>query len=118
MSPPPPTATTNEASADDAAWQGIDISKVLRSQGPVVTCVVLRAAADNDNAKQEKKKQANSNDNDETELRDLKEHLVEEIRMDTTPKKNEVETILGGPFSTFLYSSSHDCGVVAFFCEN
>lgn len=78
-------ATTAQASKDDAAsqqLQGIDIAKVLRSEGPIVTCVVLRAtpkpSADN-----------------------VEEAFVEEIQIDTTPKKNSVEELLGGPF-TFI----------------
>lgn len=56
-----------------------------------MSCVVLRASG-NDDA-DEGKKASSSKDNHS--------HLVEEIKMDTTPKKNEGEKILGGPF-TFI----------------
>ncbi|CAJ1934368.1 unnamed protein product [Cylindrotheca closterium] len=53
--------------------QGIDIAKVMKSEGPIVDAVVLSAA---DNA-------------------------VKAIRLDTTPKNQMVAKTLGGPF-TFL----------------
>ncbi|CAB9523932.1 expressed unknown protein [Seminavis robusta] len=70
--------------------QGADIAKVLREQGPIVKCVVLRATS-NDNDDKDKKSAANDAVNNHD--------LVEEMELDTTPKKNECETILGGPFT-------------------
>lgn len=54
--------------------EGGDISRLLKSDGPVVTAVLLKAGPD---------------------------VVVEEIHVDTTPKKQMVQKILGGPF-TFL----------------
>lgn len=89
---------TSTAAASEQL-QGIDISKVLRSKGPIVSCVVLRAAATADS--DENKPSANDNHH---------ETLVEQIKLDTTPKKAEVETVLGGPF-TFV-GQYHEEGIV------
>jgi hypothetical protein len=53
---------------------GVDISKLLKSQGPVVTAVLLKAGGD---------------------------AAVEQVHVDTTPQKQMVQTLLGSPF-TFL----------------
>ncbi len=53
---------------------GGDISKLLKSEGPVVTAVLLKAGPD---------------------------AVVEQVQVDTTPQKQMVHKILGGPF-TFL----------------
>ena len=87
------TAATAQAPKDDAAsqqLQGIDIAKVLRSEGPIVTCVVLRAAIKSDDSGDSKPSADNNT-----------EAFVEELQIDTTPKKNSVEKVLGGPF-TFI----------------
>lgn len=68
--------------------QGINIASVLRQEGPIVSCVVLRASKEEE--EDDKKKSADNSSSD---------HLVEEIKVDTTPKKNSVEKILGGPFT-------------------
>jgi Family of unknown function (DUF5880) len=51
---------------------GGDIAKLLKSEGPVVTAVILKADA-----------------------------TIEQVQIDTTPQKQMVQTMLGGPF-TFL----------------
>jgi hypothetical protein len=51
---------------------GVDIAEVLKSEGPVVTAVLLKADA-----------------------------TIEQVQVDTTPHKQMVQKILGGPF-TFL----------------
>jgi hypothetical protein len=90
--------TSTTASVAAAAPQnpiaGVDIAKLLRSTGPVVKCVVLRTG--NDEKTHDAKKQSSKAADDP-----LNSHLVEEIEIDTTPKKNEVEKALGGPF-TFI----------------
>lgn len=53
---------------------GGDISKLLKSQGPIVTAVLLKAGPD---------------------------AAVEQVDIDTTPQKQMVQQLLGGPF-TFL----------------
>lgn len=73
--------------------QGQDIAKLLRSDGPIVKCVLLRATTTTTD--QEQKQPAA--DNKRVVLKDL----IEEIEVDTTPKKSMVSQILGGPF-TFL----------------
>jgi hypothetical protein len=73
--------------------QGVDIAKVLREVGPIVKCVLLRATRSNDDCK--KKAAATTEESTDTTTNDL----IEEIEMDTTPRKNEVEKILGGPFT-------------------
>jgi len=60
---------------------GDDITRILNSAGPIVTCVLIRPSESN---------------NDEE-----KEDIITEVRIDTTPQKREVENVLGGPI-TFL----------------
>ena len=72
---------------------GEDIAKLLRSDGPIVKCVLLRAST-----YQEQKRAAVPPD---TTHRVILNDLIEEIQVDTTPKKSMVSQILGGPF-TFL----------------
>lgn len=86
------TATTAATAQQLDIMQGIDIAQVLRSKGPVVKCVVLRSKINGNNDS------ASSRDDDDDPL---KSYLVDEIELDTTPKKNEVEQVLGGPF-TFI----------------
>ena len=108
--------------------QGADIAKVLSSEGPIVKCVILRAAvagATNDTIngeEQEDKKppakkengDSNSNNNndddDEPCRRPILTNLINEIEIDTTPSKSMVAKILGGSF-TFL-GQYEDEGIV------
>ncbi len=102
-----------------------DIGKVMSSTGPVVKCVLLRCREKNDQANaddsdgDDKKVSSavkttapasSSSNNDiiaqqqqqqQQQQHLLNEHLIEEIRVDTTPRKSMVSQILGGPF-TFL----------------
>ena len=106
---------------------GEDIQKILHSTGPVVKCVLLRAvpADDTDDydtdtkqpAKDDSKKPAvkDSKENDDKPSDDRKDskgpekeeekvvlkHLINEIEVDTTPRKSQVSQVLGGPI-TFL----------------
>lgn len=59
---------------------GDDITRILNSAGPIVTCVLILPSESN---------------NEE------KEDIITEVRVDTTPQKREVENVLGGPI-TFL----------------
>ena len=98
-------AVANNTDAASQQLQGVDIAKVLRSEGPVVSAVVLRCG---DAHKKEADVKASSesntttgadDDNHGSNKKQLFEHLVEQIQLDTTPKKNEVEKLLGGPFT-------------------
>ena len=90
-----PTGDASSMTTPSSLLEGIDIAQVLRSEGPIVTCVLLRATSANNDNDIDSKHAADNSNNNATSI----EHLVEEIQMDTTPKKNQVATILGGPFS-------------------
>jgi hypothetical protein len=72
-----------------------DIGKILRETGPVVTCVLLRhqTLSGKDDHPIHLIHQPNS--------RPVLAHMIEEIQLDTTPRKSQVQAILGGPW-TFL----------------
>lgn len=71
---------------------GGSLAKILKSQGPIVSCVLLRHEIAGDSSKKEAE-----------ETKKLEEasldHLIEEIKVDTTPNQNGVQSILGGPFT-------------------
>lgn len=89
------TSASVAAAAPQNPMAGVDIAKLLRSTGPVVKCVVLRTGNDDEQTNDAKKQSSKAADDP------LNSHLVEEVEIDTTPKKNEVEKALGGPF-TFI----------------
>ena len=105
-----------------------DIRKVMKSQGPIVTTVILRCPPpssvningdgddkeDSKPAAVEESKEENPSKEDEDGDNDAKieasetstprvilRDLIEEVTTDTTPSKSKVAEILGGPF-TFL----------------
>ena len=86
---------------------GMDISKIMSSTGPVVKCVLLHAtthtatanATDADADQGSKSKDDDGAEKAASPL--LHQHLITEINVDTTPRKSQVNSILGGPF-TFL----------------
>lgn len=87
---------------------GLDIASMLQSKGPVVKCVVLRAPKhkpiDEDGkvaAVAAVATAAEVTNNPPGDEKELLEHLVDEIEIDTTPQKNEVQKVLGGP-PTFI----------------
>jgi hypothetical protein len=86
----------------DILLQGLDIAKLLSSAGPVVKCVLLRAT---ENAAEEESKPAAaatvSLPDNNHKKRVILTDLIDELQVDTTPKKSMVAQILGGPF-TFL----------------
>ena len=86
--------------ANNDAWQGADIAKVLSSQGPIVKCVILRTGTDSSNLEDQKPK-AKSDDDSNSDDRPILTSLIDEIEIDTTPAKSMVAKTLGGPF-TFL----------------
>ena len=118
-------------SAAKASVESADIANILSSKGPVVKCVVLRTAqrkkpppqkdgqqseepqatSDSDSVSKSKNKQMNTKEPDNHDATAEAENgatktypfpgLVEEIEIDTTPAKNQVSELLGGPF-TFL----------------
>lgn len=69
---------------------GEQISNVLRSSGPLVKCVLLKCES-----------QLDSNTKASKDEKIILTDLLEEIEVDTTPKKQMVTQVLGGPF-TFL----------------
>lgn len=75
---------------------GSDIANLLQSKGPVVKCVVLRAPRQDQNTTKESL---------------ILEDLVEELEIDTTPAKNEVEKVLDGPI-TFIGQYDEGEGIV------
>eukprot|EP00554_Chaetoceros_debilis_P009607 CAMPEP_0194102674 /NCGR_PEP_ID=MMETSP0150-20130528/3240_1 /TAXON_ID=122233 /ORGANISM="Chaetoceros debilis, Strain MM31A-1" /LENGTH=465 /DNA_ID=CAMNT_0038789693 /DNA_START=51 /DNA_END=1448 /DNA_ORIENTATION=+ len=141
------TTATDLSEELAASLSGEHIAKMLRTAGPIVKCVLLRARtststnastnaeggkadddaanADDDSKASPKKgtdadaggkekestkvkgdqadsdeKNDSGNDND-NESRTVLTHLIEEVEIDTTPKKQMVVQTLGGPF-TFL----------------
>jgi hypothetical protein len=89
----PPAAAAAAPAA--AAVQGVDIGQVLTSDGPTVTCVLLRHMRKD--AKDVKPHPA-SPTVDATHKRQVLTELIEEISVDTTPSKNAIRQILG-PFT-------------------
>jgi len=117
--------------ADELAsnLSGEAIAKMLRTAGPTVSCVLLRstgtdakpgstdvdakpAAAPAPAAAAAQDENADATDSEtvaETK-KEIPTHLISEIQVDTTPKKQMVSQILGGPF-TFL-GQYEDEGIV------
>lgn len=92
-------------------FEGLNISKLMSSTGPVVKCVLLRAAAIfNEHDDQASSKPKADDEVDKDAATSLHPHLITEIEVDTTPRKSQVNTILGGPF-TFL-GQYEDEGIV------
>lgn len=77
------------------ALQGLDISKVLSSEGPIVKAVLLRVTSPKGTEDEQKPAVV------EPGKKLIREKLIEEVEIDTTPRKSMVAKILGGPF-TFL----------------
>jgi len=63
---------------------GDDITRILNSTGPIVTCVLIRGGSSSDSTSTVSC-----------------EEIITEVSIDTTPQKREVEHLLGGPI-TFL----------------
>jgi hypothetical protein len=95
---PSPKMTQVIQQRGDIQLQGIDIASVLRSTGPVVKCVVLRAPRSPKEDEQEALSSSSSSSSNVNGIL-LMKHLVEEIELDTTPRQNEVAKLLGGPFT-------------------
>jgi len=87
--------TAAAAAAANAGMQNVNIASILNSTGPIVTAVLLKAGG----TRKEKGEKNAVDDN-----------VVEAVRVDTTPKKQMVAEILGGPF-TFL-GQYEDEGIV------
>lgn len=110
------SASSSDPSATLASsLSGENIAKMLRATGPIVSCVLLRCKRKDDS---NNKNDDNDDDNDtkpaakdasspkassttDQQRRPILTHLIEQVSIDTTPKKNQVSQILGGPF-TFL----------------
>lgn len=105
-----------------AAIGGTDIRAVMKSQGPIVTTVILRCRSSandkNDDEKLDSKpaaiEKASENEasaeEQETPTKVILSDLIEEVKIDTTPSKSKVAETLGGPF-TFL-GQYEDEGIV------
>ena len=97
--------------ADELAssLSGEHIAKMLRTDGPIVSCVLLRASTSshdanddtNDDTNDDKKPSSEAKESDDATPREVLADLISEIKIDTTPKKQMVAQTLGGPF-TFL----------------
>lgn len=121
------------SSAVEAALQGQDIGALLTSKGPVVKCVLLRHMRKN--GRDEKPHAVASpshgnideenGDNGKGDEKDLIPHhrhlhqwpqmkeMIEEIDVDTTPAKKQVQAILGGPFTFLGQYPDEGCVVMA-----
>ena len=97
--------------ADELAssLSGEHIAKMLRTDGPIVSCVLLRANTSshdanddtNDDTNDDKKPSSEAKESDDAISREVIADRISEIKIDTTPKKQKVAQTLGGPF-TFL----------------
>lgn len=81
-----------------ADLHGVDIAGILNSKGPVVKAVLLRHMRKDG---KDGKPHPASPKADEKHKRVVLTEDIEEIEIDTTPSKNMVKSVLGGPF-TFL----------------
>lgn len=85
--------------------QGLDINKILRGKGPVVKCVLLKASGGGNDSKPSKNNDDSKPSNDDestttdTEKRVVLVDQMEELEIDTTPKKQMVHKLLGGSFT-------------------
>ena len=101
-------STCNPSDALALSFNGENISKLLRADGPIVSCVLLHAKhtvagvnGNNDDDNDVKSPITDGNDEDENTAKIVLEDQISQIMVDTTPKKSMVSQILGGPF-TFL----------------
>lgn len=94
----------------DILLQGLDIAKLLRSDGPIVKGVLLRATEEDHAEESKPPAAAVTCTSPDTERRVILTDLIDEVQVDTTPKKSMVAHILGGPF-TFL-GQYEDEGIV------
>jgi hypothetical protein len=116
MSRKQPPEEIAAAATAASPFAGVDISKIMSSTGPVVKCVLLCATstnaatayvgADADLAS----KSIDDDDVKNAANASLHQDLIAEINVDTTPRKSQVNSILGGPF-TFL-GQYEDEGIV------
>jgi len=113
-----------------AAIGGTDIRKVMKSQGPIISTVVLRCKPSSSENKKinpeyaaikmtdapceekgtEKKKPVALTEAHGILTRVILSDLIDEVKIDTTPSKSKVAELLGGPF-TFL-GQYEDEGIV------
>lgn len=84
--------------------QGSDIASILQSRGPIVKAVLLRhIRVDGKDTRPHLHLDSNEkvDPKQEKNHRPILEELIDEVEIDTTPSKEQVKQILGGPF-TFL----------------
>jgi len=113
-----------------SSLSGEHIAKVLRASGPTVMCVLLRcspaataaaassqtthdtkpSAQDSDENKQDYENDTDNDADNNSKSKIVLTDLIEEIMVDTTPKKQMVAQVIGGPF-TFL-GQYEDEGIV------
>jgi len=88
------------------SFLGVDIGSILRSEGPIVKCVLLSSFQrpntenENENLKCPSNIKNEKDDCQKPQASSL-HHLIYETDVDTTPSKAMVQNILGGPI-TFL----------------
>jgi hypothetical protein len=95
---PPPAAAAAAATTarlNNNILHDIDIGRILKEEGKIVKCVLLKHIRDD--GKDAKPPHATTTQNKRVVLTDL----IQEIELDTTPSKSQVAHVLGGPF-TFL----------------
>lgn len=93
---------STEEKALATAFTGENIAKMLRTTGPIVKCVLLKCALEDTKISAADEPTMETKDSSSDVIpRKVLEEWIEEIDVDTTPKKSQVQQILKGPF-TFL----------------
>lgn len=93
--------TRTNKSKSTNGLEGVDIAKIMSSAGPVVKCVLLKHMSKTGRDTKPQAPPKDAQDDGHPHKRPVLTELIEEISVDTTPAKNQVQNVLGGPF-TFL----------------
>jgi Family of unknown function (DUF5880) len=94
------SSSSSASSSSASLLHGTNIAQVLKSTGPVVTCVLLKHIR-HDGKDGKPHAYVSGGHVDKDHKRQVLTELVEQVQIDTTPSKSGVQQILGGPF-TFL----------------
>ncbi len=95
------TTRTNKASKSTSSangLEGVDIAKIMSSSGPVVKCVLLKHMANSGRDTKPHASPKAAEDDGHPHKRPVLTELIEEVSVDTTTSKNQVQAVLGGPF--------------------
>jgi hypothetical protein len=95
------TRTNKSKNTGTNGLEGVDIAKIMSSAGPVVTCVLLKHMSLSGRDTKPHASPKEERDDGHPHKRPVLTELIEEVSVDTTPSKNQVQAVLGGPF-TFL----------------